>query len=134
MRRALAVTIIVLSGLVLAGCGSEDTGGTIAVPDDTTGTTGTSGGATIKKVDVKAADFAFDPTAIALTAGENVQFFITNGDQVKHNITVEGLGVDQDADAGTTAQAPVTMGLEAGTYKYTCKYHPAQMQGEVTVT
>lgn len=129
-RRPVAAAIIVLSGLVLAGCGSQDTGGTIEVPDDTAATSG----ATIKKVEVKAANFAFEPTAITLTAGENVQFFITNGDQVKHNLTVEGLGVDQDADASETAEAPVTMGLKAGTYKYRCKYHPAQMRGEVVVT
>lgn len=133
-RRSVAVAVIVLSGLVLAGCGSEDTGGTIAVPDDTTGTSGTSGGAAAKMVQVNAINFAFSPNEIPLTAGENVQFVITNGDQVTHNLTVEGLGVDQDVDAGKTAEAPVTTGLKAGTYKYSSKYHPAQMQGTVTVT
>ncbi|HEX2701422.1 MAG TPA: cupredoxin domain-containing protein [Acidimicrobiales bacterium] len=118
---------MLLCGLVLAGCGSDDTGGTVAEPP------GNSDLVT-KKVDLKAAGFAFDPTAIQLTAGEAAQFVITNGDSVEHNLTVEGIDVDQDVEAGKTAQAPATKALEAGTYKFHCEYHPDQMQGTVTVT
>jgi len=127
-RRVVFCVAVLLSGLVLAGCGSDDTGGTIAEPPDT------EAGAVVTKVAVKAAGFAFNPTAISLTAGEDVQFVIENGDEVEHNLTVEGLDVDQDVAGGKTAPAEVTEDLKAGTYQFHCEYHPAQMQGTVTVT
>lgn len=124
-RRVIAVVAAAAcSGVVLAGCGSDDNGGVVAE----------GSGPSAKMVQVNAINIAFNPTDIPLTAGEDVQFVITNGDQVEHNLTVEGLGVDQDVDGGKTAEAPVTKAVKAGTYKFHCEYHPAQMQGTVTVT
>ena len=124
-RRFIAVVVAAaLSGVVLAGCGSDDNGGTVAEGPD----------ASAKMVQVNAINIAFNPTDIELTAGEDVQFVITNGDQVEHNLTVEGLDVDQDVEGGKTVDAPVTKAVKAGTYKFHCEYHPAQMQGTVTVT
>ena len=125
-RRVAAFTLLLLSGAVLAACGSEDNGGTIAEPPDNTDVV-------IKKVDLKTAGFTFEPTAITLTAGDAAQFVVTNADEVEHNLTVEGIGVDQDVEGGKTAEAPATEALEAGTYQYHCEYHPQQMQGTVTV-
>ncbi len=122
-RGVAAFAAVLLAGVVLAGCGSDDTGGTIAEPP----------AADVRKVEVKAAEFAFNPTEIQLTAGEDVQFTVTNGDQVEHSLTIEGLGVDQDVEGGKSAEAPVTERLKAGTYNYECKYHPQQMKGTVTV-
>lgn len=127
-RRVVAViAVIALSGLGLAACGSDDTGGTVAGPPG-------SVSSTAKQVQVNAINIAFTPTEISLTAGQDVQFVITNGDKVEHNLTVDGLGVDQDVEGAETANAPVTEDLKAGTYKFQCKYHPAQMKGTVTVT
>lgn len=126
-RRATALAVALLLGVVLAGCGSDDTGGTVAEPPDT------EAGTDVTKIDVKAANFAFNPTEIPLKAGEDVQFVIDNGDQVKHNLTIEGLGVDQDVEGGQSAEAPLTQDMKAGTYNYVCEYHP-QMTGTVTVT
>ena len=124
-RRVVAVVVAAaLSGMVLAGCGSDDNGGTIAEGPDPSA----------KMVQVNAINTSFTPTDIELTAGEDVQFVITNGDQIEHNLTVEGLGVNQDAEGGKTENAPVTKSLKAGTYKFHCEYHPQQMQGTVTVT
>lgn len=127
-RRAIALAAALLLSVVLAGCGSEDTGGTVAEAPDT----GTQ--AEVTKISVKAVNFAFNPTEISRTAGEDVQFVIDNGDQVKHNLTIEGIGVDQDAEGGQSAEAPLTQDLQAGTYNYVCEYHPAQMTGTLTVT
>jgi plastocyanin len=123
-RRIPALAAAVLSGLLLAGCGSDDNGGTIAEPpaDDVT------------KISVEAAAFAFNPTEIERTAGEDVQFVVDNSDDVKHNLTIEGIGVDMDVEGKKSAEAPVTEDLKPGTYKYHCEYHPAQMQGTLTVT
>lgn len=130
-RRIATVAAVVLASLLLAGCGSDDNGGTIA---DNPTTPTDAGGPAAKKVELKAANFAFDPTAIQLTAGEDVQFVITNGDDVEHSLTVETLGIDQDVEGGKTAEAPVTKSLKAGTYPFVCKYHPAKMTGTITVT
>lgn len=130
-RRVVVTVLALLSGLALVGCGSDDNGGAIVVP---TSDTGGDGGAVVKKVDITAAGFAFDPTAIALTAGEDVQFVIANSDGVLHNLTVEGLGVDQDVEGENTATSDTASDLKAGTYEYRCKYHPQQMEGTVTVS
>ncbi|HET7488728.1 MAG TPA: cupredoxin domain-containing protein [Acidimicrobiales bacterium] len=119
---------VAVAGLALAGCGSSDNGGTISGGDDST----TAGGAA-KTVTVNAVNFAYNPTEIQLTAGQDVQFQLVNGDGTTHNLTVEGLGVDQDAAAGKTAQAPVTKAPKAGTYPFHCEYHPNTMKGTITV-
>lgn len=123
-RRVLAFAAsVAVSGMVFAACGSNDNGGTIAEGPDPSA----------KMVQVNAINTSFTPTDIELKAGEDVQFVITNGDQIEHNLTIDGLGVDQDAKGGTTENAPVTKSLKAGTYKFHCQYHPQQMQGTVTV-
>lgn len=130
MRRPLALAVaIVLSGVVVAGCGSDDddeaaTGTTAAA----TGTTAAAGA----PVELKTADFAFDPTALELTAGEAVTFVVDNADSVKHSLTIDGTDVDEDLEPGKTTEVPAT--LDAGTYTFHCEYHPAQMQGTITVT
>ena len=123
-RSAATLAALALSGVVLAGCGSDDNGGIVAEGPDPSA----------RMVQVNAINIAFNPTDIQLTGGEDVQFVITNGDQVEHNLTVEGLGVDLDVEGGKTVDAPVTKAVKAGTYKFHCEYHPAQMQGTVTVT
>lgn len=138
MRRALVLAAaVVLSGVVVAGCGSDD--------DDTASATGATSGATTggsadttaaaagQRVEVKAAGFAFDPTTIQLPAGQAVTFVIENGDAVRHNLTVEGTDVDTDVEPEDTAEAPAAT-LDAGSYTFHCEYHPAQMQGTITVT
>lgn len=118
--RVAVVAVLVLSSLGVGACGSDD---------DTEADAGSS---PAKTVNVEAANFTFDPTAIELVAGEAVTFVVKNGDQVRHNLTVEGMNVDKDVEAGETAEAAATP--EAGTYPFRCEYHPAQMQGTVTVT
>jgi plastocyanin len=123
MRRPLVLAAaIVLSGVVVAGCGSNDDDD---VATDTTAAAGTP-------VELKTADFAFDPSTIQLTAGEAVTFVVDNADSVEHNLTIDGTDVDEDLEPGKTTDVPAT--LDAGTYTFHCEYHPAQMQGTITVT
>lgn len=116
-----------LLGLGVGACGSDDTGGTIEGGD-------TGAGGQPREIDIKAANFAFDPTKVLAAAGEDVRFVISNADSVEHNLTIEGLDVDVDVEAGKTAKAPASLDLKAGTYDYHCEYHPAQMTGSFTVT
>lgn len=124
-RRVAALAVVLLSGLVLSGCGSADNGGTVATPDDSSSST--------KQVKVTAADISFNPTEIQLTAGEDVQFVIANSGELEHNLTVKDLGIDEDVDGGKTAEAPAAKALKAGSYQYQCEYHPDQMKGTITV-
>jgi plastocyanin len=138
--RVVALSFALMSGLVLSGCGSKDTGGAVADSGTTastassgsTGSTAASGAAT--KVEITAKNIAFDKTAITLTAGQDVQFVLTNADSFTHNLTIEGLGVNKNADGGKTESAPVTKALAAGSYPFHCAIHPDQMKGTITVS
>ncbi len=81
---------------------------------------------------VNATDFKFDPTALTAKAGEAVTFTIKNDGKVTHNLTIEDLKVDKDAEDGATASQTVTP--DAGTFEYHCKYHAASMKGTLTVS
>jgi plastocyanin len=128
VRRTYAVTAIALAlVLPLAGCGGDD--------DDDGGDSAASeqeqerpSGPT---TDITARDFRFDPSDVTLEAGREVTVVLTNEDDAEHNITIEDLDVDEDAEGGETGQATITP--DAGSYDFHCKYHPNQMQGTITV-
>ncbi len=126
MRRVHAVTAIALAlALPLAGCGGDDDGG-----DDSSAAEEQerpSGPTT----DITARDFRFEPRDVTLEAEREVTIVLTNEDGAENNITVEDLDVDEDAEGGETGQATVTP--DAGSYDFSCKYHPHQMLGTITV-
>ena len=132
MRRILtSAAVVVFAGFAVAGCGDDDAGGgSDASGDDSTSTTVGTGVETIRIV---ATNFAFDKTELTATAGEPVTFVLQNdADGTEHNLTIEGLDVDKDAEGGESAEQ--TVSPEAGTYDYQCEYHPASMKGTLTVT
>ena len=75
-------------------------------------------------------DFSYSPTGVQLTAGSNT-IKVTNSGAVKHNLTIEGLKVNQDLAPGSTVAVAVT--AKSGTYEFHCEYHPTTMKGTVTV-
>jgi plastocyanin len=119
------VTAVVLAlALPLAGCGGDDDdGGDASAAQEERPSGPTS--------DIAARDFRFEPSEVTLQAGREVTIVLTNEDDAEHNITVQDLEVDEDAEGGETGQATVTP--DAGTYDFECKYHPNQMQGTITV-
>ena len=122
MRRAFAVTAVVLAvALLLAGCGSDD-------DDDSSSDSGTPSG---PSEEIVAKDFSFDPNEVRLEAGKEVTLVVDNQGDVEHNLTVEDLDVDKDAEEGEKASATVTP--DAGSYQFHCKYHPDRMTGTITV-
>ena len=126
MRRVHAVTAIALAlALPLAGCGGDDDdeGGESAAASEERPAGPTT--------DITAKDFAFDPSELTLEAGREVTIVLTNEDGAEHNITIEDLDVDEDAEGGETGEATVTP--DAGSYDFHCKYHPNQMTGTITV-
>lgn len=69
----------------------------------------------------------FDPTSLAVKAGEKVYF--TNSETALHRVDVDGESVTGDMRRGDVAVYTFTT---AGTYALTCPYHP-QMKATVTV-
>ena len=125
MKRILtSAAVVVFAGIALAGCGDDDD------PESGANTTAAPGGTTITLV---ATNFAFDQTEITATADDPVTFVLKNeADSTEHNLTIEDLDVDKDAEGGESAEQTVTP--EAGTYDYFCEYHPSQMKGTLTVS
>src|SRR4051812_21368534 len=111
MKKFLTTAAVVaLAGVAFAGCGNDkkDSSGTTA-------TTAASGGTTLTLV---ATNFKFDKAALTATAGDTVDFVIKNdADSTEHNLTIEDLKVNKDAEAGKSAHQTVT-DLKAGTYQY----------------
>ena len=121
VRRAYAVTALALAlALPLAGCGGDESPAAQEEERPSGPTT-----------DITARDFRFEPSEVTLEAGREVTIVLTNEDDAEHNITVQHLEVDEDAEGGETGQATVTP--DAGAYDFECKYHPNQMQGTITV-
>jgi plastocyanin len=56
---------------------------------------------------------------------------VTNEGQALHNLTVAEGGIDQDVQAGESADVDLS-GVQAGTYDLSCKYHP-EMTGSITI-
>ncbi len=121
MRRFIAVVALSpLSLGVVAGCGSDD--------GNTSTDNGSNSGAAT--VDLEAADYSFQPTDLALTAGQEATIAFKNEGSTEHNFTVEGLQIAKDVQPGGSAEVSVTPA--AGTYPFQCKYHSTQMKGTIT--
>jgi plastocyanin len=101
------------------GCGSDDsepdTDPEAAPPESAAGG------------EVTAVDFAFEPEATEIEAGESVTW--SNDGATIHN--VKGKGFFSEAiDPGASYEHRFT---EPGTYEYLCNLHPDQMRGTVVV-
>jgi plastocyanin len=112
----------------MSGCGSNDNKNE-ATPNGKPSTTAAGAGTTLTLV---ATNFKFDQTALSAPADKPVTLVIKNEGNVEHNLTIEKLQVNKDAEAGKSAQQTVTPA--AGTYQYHCEYHPTQMTGTLTVS
>jgi plastocyanin len=106
LRRALAVIAAVVA---LAAC---------------------SPGARPGDVRLRAFQFEWDHTSLAAKAGR-VAVFVSNGDAIKHDFTIEGV-VARTVPAEQTKRAVFDIG--PGVYRFYCSIHPDAMEGTFTVT
>ncbi len=113
----LAIAVTLGSAGSLSGCGGDNGG---------------SGSSAGKTINLEADNFYFKPTEITLTAGEKATLAVKNEGANEHNLTVEGLGVNEDIEPGKSADIPVTP--KAGTFEFHCEYHPDKMKGTITVS
>ncbi|MGH2676487.1 MAG: cupredoxin domain-containing protein [Actinomycetota bacterium] len=108
-RFAITLAVVALLG---AACGGGGDGG--------------NGGETTDSVTM--VDNEFQPSTFTASA-ETIT--VTNDGQALHSFTLEAAGIDQDVQAGESADIELS-GLDAGSHDFTCKYHP-EMTGSVTV-
>lgn len=121
-----AFTLLVLFGLLLAGCG----GGTSkespqAAPDcvDLTGS---------PTAEIKMLDNTFDPDCF--TVSDEQGLTIRNEGTALHNFFVEGSDIDLDVASGEeTNTEAVGKILQPGDHKVSCKYHLPTMVAELKV-
>jgi plastocyanin len=108
-RFTIAIAAVALLG---AACGGDGNGG--------------DGGGTTDSVTM--VDNEFQPSSFTAAS---TTISVTNDGQALHSFTIADGDIDQDVQAGESAEVDLS-GLEAGTYDLICKYHP-EMTGSVTV-
>jgi plastocyanin len=141
MRRELVILLVLCSVFMAIGCASNTDNNTqkpatpaetpsipIENPATTPVSTATSEtGGEGKTVDVSIKDFAFNPEAVTISAGDTVKW--TNLDSATHTIK----GPDFESDTLRDGDSYSFVFAKAGVYEYECSLHPS-MKGTVTVT
>ena len=151
MRRALLIIMsLVISGGLLAACGSDDDSDAtgprsndgMGAMDDTEGSDHMGGhgdssavaeGA--REVAVSASSFSFDPSEIEVSAGEDIAIVLTSTD-ILHDFTIDELDAHVAAEAGET-EAGGLRADEPGSYTYYCTvegHREAGMDGTLVVS
>jgi len=108
-RFTIAIAAVALLG---AACGGDGNGG--------------GGGGTTDSVTM--VDNEFQPSSFTAAS---TSITLTNDGQALHSFTIADGDIDQDLQAGESAEVDLS-GLDAGTYDLICKYHP-EMTGSLTV-
>ena len=111
---SLLVVTVALSVVLVAGCGKSTTTKT-TTPKTTPSTTPSNKGA----ASVRIVDFAFNPTALTISAGTTVTW--TNNGSSVHTVTGSGWDSGQLQPGATYSHTFDT----AGTYDYHCTNHPS---------
>src|SRR6476659_2371177 len=106
--------IVVVAGLVLAGCGGSDKKESSS--DTTEMTTAAAGGATTNLV---TKDFMFEPNTLTAKAGQAVTVTIKNEGQAEHNFSITSLNVNKDIEKGESQTVTFTP-TSAGTVQFFC--------------
>ena len=132
MRQSVRILIATaFTGIVVAACG----GGATSQPPANSQPAASASQPSGTEISVGATEFAFDPGAIAVPAGDGVTVTLTNKGTVEHDITVDALGVKIYAKPGDTASGTVT--AAAGTYEFYCSipgHKEAGMVGTFTAS
>jgi plastocyanin len=111
MRIARVLMALAAVALLGAACGGGGEGGDGP----------TTGSVTMRDDEFDPADFTASSDTVT----------VTNEGQAVHSFTVEDGGIDEQVQAGDSAEVDLS-GLETGTHDLTCTFHPV-MTGSVTV-
>lgn len=74
----------------------------------------------------------WEPGAIKVAAGSEIELTLTNTLADPHGFTVPGL-VENVVVAGNETKTVKVAATKAGTYKFSCQLHPAHVGGEIVV-
>ncbi|HET9442262.1 MAG TPA: cupredoxin domain-containing protein [Acidimicrobiales bacterium] len=122
-RGAWAAAAVVTVAIVAGGCGGgDDEGGDATSTEE----------AAASELELEATDFAFSPATLSAAAGAEVTLTVRNTGKAPHTFTSEALDVDEQVDAGKSAEVTFTM-PDSGTVDFVCTFHEGQgMKGSIT--
>jgi plastocyanin len=118
----LGLGLVALAAVVLAACGSDEGGDLPAVA-----------GPTSPRLEVRATEMSYEPSEIAVAAGE-VEVVLHNEGSMLHDLRVADEPIVVEAGAGESTTQQVT--LEAGRYEIFCSvpgHREAGMEGVLEV-
>ncbi|HEX4363810.1 MAG TPA: plastocyanin/azurin family copper-binding protein [Solirubrobacteraceae bacterium] len=118
-------------GLVVAGCGSNDTSSTSTPAPAATGTTSAKPTETLHIAADASGMLRFNKTTLRAKPG-TIRIVMANPSQLSHGIGVDGNGVDADGPTvGPGKTSTTTATLKAGTYRFYCTINAHQAAGMV---
>ena len=84
-------------------------------------------------MEIQTSGIRFDPSTIALKAGESVQFkFTSNG---TYTFTIPELGIDHSLSRGETVTTSPVTSQSSGTIRFLCRFHQSGgMEGELDIS
>jgi plastocyanin len=140
MKKALAVSALIVASLGVVACGGDDdeddTGAaTTPAATDATGGGAAGGGQTLTLTADSGGSLEWTPNQLNAKAG-SVTIELDNPSSTPHNVEVEGGGVEEVSDTITESTASVTVDLQPGEYVYYCNvpgHREAGMEGTLTV-
>ena len=117
-RNVLLVGALAVTLAMATACSSSSSSASSAASGQVT-TGDASGKSTL---DVSAQNFFFTPNQITGTAGEKVTFHITNEGDTTHNFSIDSLNINENIDAGQSADIQVTF-PSSGSVEFYCSIH-----------
>lgn len=128
-KRWLSVmAVAVLSLFLLAACGGNG-GGTGGGSSDQGGAGASEDG----KIRVELGPgFVFNPDVIEVKLGQEVTLVLDNVDSIIHNMELEIFGINEDVEAGQTAEVTFTPN-QAGEFEFICNI-PGHTEGGMVGT
>ncbi|HVF20116.1 MAG TPA: cupredoxin domain-containing protein [Mycobacteriales bacterium] len=142
MTRTIRIAVACLSLTMLAACGDDgaDSAGSpsASVPDTATTAPATDAAVTGDVVEVLAtANLKFVPNELTATVGKEFKGVLVQRGSIPHNIEIKDVGVKGEDtmvnSAGDKKEFSFTP-TKAGSFKFLCTIHPAQMTGTLTVS
>lgn len=132
-RKVALVALMLALGLVAAGCGGDEEGGTVRLDGENANDHGSEDVSGQDELSLELDDFYFEPTVLTGEAGQQLTLELENEGDAEHNFSLPDQSIDQDVESGESASVTVTFPA-SGTLGFFCKYHEGQgMRGALEV-
>jgi plastocyanin len=120
----ITVSIVVIAALLAAvACGGDE---------ETSDAGSADVDAVPTEVEVAVTDFAFAPTRLTGSVGQDLEVTLTNTGEAPHTFTIDEYNVDVEVAAGDETTVTV-LPSEPGEFNYYCRFHESQgMLGAIT--